>query len=152
MNTNNKNNKNYYRYHKNRKNHCNNNCKNKYHNYYKKRKEFSKSEQVINQIDNSVEVENILLKNDQVEEQKLQEQNVQIEEQTLNQQNETQSVETVQPPQQVIQQVFQGNVDYEEMDFVPIKKIDTRRILALDAATGTSGYAIYDNLVRDTRC
>ena len=28
---------------------------------------------------------------------------------------------------------------------VPIKKIDTRRILALDAATGTSGYAIYDD-------
>jgi hypothetical protein len=28
---------------------------------------------------------------------------------------------------------------------VPIKKIDTRRILALDAATGTTGYALYDN-------
>lgn len=28
---------------------------------------------------------------------------------------------------------------------VPIKKIDTRRILALDAATGITGYSIYDN-------
>jgi len=28
---------------------------------------------------------------------------------------------------------------------VPIKKIDTVRILALDAATGTTGYSIYDN-------
>ena len=28
---------------------------------------------------------------------------------------------------------------------VPIKKIDTRRILALDAATNVSGYSIYDN-------
>lgn len=28
---------------------------------------------------------------------------------------------------------------------VPIKKIDTQRILALDAATGITGYSIYDN-------
>lgn len=28
---------------------------------------------------------------------------------------------------------------------VPSKKIDTRRILALDAATGTTGYSIYDD-------
>ena len=28
---------------------------------------------------------------------------------------------------------------------VPIKKIDTTRIWALDAATGTTGYAIFDN-------
>ena len=28
---------------------------------------------------------------------------------------------------------------------VPIKSIDTRRILALDAATGITGYSIYDN-------
>lgn len=28
---------------------------------------------------------------------------------------------------------------------VPIKKIDTRRILALDAATGTTGYSVYDD-------
>ena len=28
---------------------------------------------------------------------------------------------------------------------VPIKKIDTRRVLVLDAATGTTGYAIYDD-------
>jgi Holliday junction resolvasome RuvABC endonuclease subunit len=28
---------------------------------------------------------------------------------------------------------------------VPIKKIDTERVLALDAATGTTGYSIYDN-------
>lgn len=28
---------------------------------------------------------------------------------------------------------------------VPIKKIDTKRILALDAATNVSGYSIYDN-------
>ncbi len=30
---------------------------------------------------------------------------------------------------------------------VPIKKIDTQRILALDAATGITGYAIYDDRV-----
>ena len=30
---------------------------------------------------------------------------------------------------------------------VPIKKIDTVRILALDAATGITGYAIYDNSI-----
>ena len=28
---------------------------------------------------------------------------------------------------------------------MPIKKIDTQRILALDAATNTTGYAIFDN-------
>ena len=28
---------------------------------------------------------------------------------------------------------------------VPIKKIDTERVLGLDAATGTTGYSIYDN-------
>lgn len=32
-----------------------------------------------------------------------------------------------------------------EKNKVPIKKIDTRRILALDAATGITGYSIYDN-------
>ena len=30
---------------------------------------------------------------------------------------------------------------------VPIKKIDTQRVLALDAATGITGYSIYDNRV-----
>ena len=28
---------------------------------------------------------------------------------------------------------------------VPIKKIDTQRILALDAATKITGYSVYDN-------
>jgi len=38
-----------------------------------------------------------------------------------------------------------GNSSKVKKNKVPIKTIDTSRILALDAATGTTGYAIYDN-------
>ena len=38
-----------------------------------------------------------------------------------------------------------GNTNKVQKNKVPIKTIDTQRILALDAATGTTGYSIYDD-------
>ena len=40
---------------------------------------------------------------------------------------------------------FSGNGKKIKKNIVPIKKIDTQRILALDAATNVSGYAIFDD-------
>lgn len=45
----------------------------------------------------------------------------------------------------VCEKCFAGNVYKVKKNKVPIKKIDTRRILALDAATGITGYSIYDD-------
>ena len=44
------------------------------------------------------------------------------------------------------QQCMTGDPYKVKKNKVPIKKIDTTRILALDAATGITGYAIYDNM------
>lgn len=43
------------------------------------------------------------------------------------------------------EQCMSGNPKKIKKNKVPIKKIDTRRILALDAATGITGYSVYDN-------
>ena len=45
----------------------------------------------------------------------------------------------------ICQQCMAGDPYKIKKNKVPIKKIDTTRILALDAATGTTGYAIFDN-------
>jgi len=45
----------------------------------------------------------------------------------------------------VCEQCIAGDPYKVKKNKVPIKKIDTRRILALDAATGTTGYAVYDD-------
>lgn len=46
---------------------------------------------------------------------------------------------------QICEQCMAGDPFKIKKNKVPIKKIDTVRILALDAATGTTGYSIYDN-------
>lgn len=45
----------------------------------------------------------------------------------------------------VCEQCIAGDPYKVKKNKVPIKKIDTRRVLALDAATGITGYSIYDN-------
>lgn len=45
------------------------------------------------------------------------------------------------------EQCMGGDASKIKKNKVPIKTIDTQRILALDAATGVTGYAIYDNKV-----
>jgi len=45
----------------------------------------------------------------------------------------------------VCEQCIAGDPYKVKKNKVPIKKIDTRRILALDAATGITGYSIYDD-------
>ena len=45
----------------------------------------------------------------------------------------------------ICEQCMGGNGKKVKKNNVPIKPIDTQRILALDAATGITGYAVYDN-------
>lgn len=45
----------------------------------------------------------------------------------------------------ICQQCMAGDPYKIKKNKVPIKKIDTQRILALDAATNTTGYSIFDN-------
>ena len=45
----------------------------------------------------------------------------------------------------ICEQCMAGNSSQIKKNKVPIKKIDTVRVLALDAATNVSGYAIYDD-------
>lgn len=45
----------------------------------------------------------------------------------------------------ICDQCLSGNGKKIKKNIVPIKKIDTQRILALDAATNVTGYAIFDN-------
>lgn len=47
----------------------------------------------------------------------------------------------------ICEQCMAGDPYKVKKNKVPIKGIDTQRILALDAATGITGYAIYDNQV-----
>ena len=45
----------------------------------------------------------------------------------------------------ICQQCMAGDPYKIKKNKVPIKKIDTQRVLALDAATNTTGYSIFDN-------
>lgn len=45
----------------------------------------------------------------------------------------------------VCDQCLGGNEKKIKKNIVPIKKIDTQRVLALDAATNITGYAVFDN-------
>ena len=120
-----KKNKNYYKYHNNHgKNNKNN--KNYYKYYYKKRKQKKQNYNVENSVKENKVEKNILLNKEQIKEEKV-EQNIK---------------EPVYSSQQVVQQVLQTNDDYEELEFVPIKKVDSRKYKKFGFLKYALGFAL----------
>ena len=100
MENNKKKHKNYYKYHNN---HNNYNKKN-YQYYYKKKKNKQKKDNILLNREEQGEIIN----------ENIQEQKQQIQEETVI-------------SQQVVQEVLKTNDDYEELEFIPIKKKDTKK-------------------------